>query len=55
MELAGHEGWLLSLGLILLPFIILSVFIKYFLPVEPKDSGERPIGANPPAKPITAS
>jgi predicted membrane protein len=34
MELAGHEGWLLSLGLLVLPFVILAVFIKYFLAAD---------------------
>jgi Ni/Fe-hydrogenase subunit HybB-like protein len=31
MEFAGSEGWFLSVLLIALPFIILTVFIKYFL------------------------
>ena len=31
MEFAGSEGWLLSTGLLILPFIILIVLIKYFL------------------------
>jgi Ni/Fe-hydrogenase subunit HybB-like protein len=31
MEFAGSEGWLLSAGLIALPFVILTVLIKYFL------------------------
>ena len=34
MELAGHEGWLVSLGLLLLPFVILGIFIKLFLPAK---------------------
>ena len=34
MEFAGHEGWLLSLCIIILPFIILTVLIKYFLSVR---------------------
>src|ERR1051326_956333 len=34
MELAGQEGWLLSLALILLPFVILGVLLRYFLPVK---------------------
>jgi predicted membrane protein len=34
MELSGQEGWLLSLALILLPFIILGVLLRYFLPVK---------------------
>jgi Ni/Fe-hydrogenase subunit HybB-like protein len=31
MEFAGMEGWLLGVVLIALPFIILTVLIKYFL------------------------
>jgi Ni/Fe-hydrogenase subunit HybB-like protein len=31
MEVAGSEGWLLSLCLLALPFIILTVLIKFFL------------------------
>jgi len=34
MELAGHEGWLMSMALVLLPFFILGVFINYFLPMK---------------------
>ena len=34
LELAGHEGWLLSVLLVLLPFMILGVFIRYFLPTN---------------------
>jgi predicted membrane protein len=34
MELAGQEGWLMGLALILLPFFILGVFLKYFLPLK---------------------
>ncbi|MHB8519456.1 MAG: NrfD/PsrC family molybdoenzyme membrane anchor subunit [Limisphaerales bacterium] len=47
MELAGHEGWLLSVGLIVLPFVILGVFLKYFLPVKRVDSNakESPAGS----------
>ncbi len=32
LELAGQEGWLLSLILMLLPFAILGVFVRLFLP-----------------------
>jgi predicted membrane protein len=32
MELSGHEGWLMSVALIALPFCILSVLMKFFLP-----------------------
>jgi Ni/Fe-hydrogenase subunit HybB-like protein len=31
MEFAGSEGWLLSIALLILPFIILTVLVKYFL------------------------
>ncbi len=34
MELAGQEGWLMGLALILLPFGILGVLLKYFLPLK---------------------
>src|SRR5207247_235714 len=34
MELAGHEGWLMGLALILLPLFILAVFLRYFLPAK---------------------
>jgi Ni/Fe-hydrogenase subunit HybB-like protein len=34
MEFAGSEGWLLSLGLLILPFIVLTVMIKYFLALD---------------------
>ena len=41
MEFAGHEGWWLSVALLALPFIILTVFIKYFLAAGPADDRER--------------
>ncbi|MFO1477128.1 MAG: NrfD/PsrC family molybdoenzyme membrane anchor subunit [Verrucomicrobiota bacterium] len=34
MELAGQEGWLMSLGVLILPFILLVVLVKLFLPEE---------------------
>jgi len=34
MELAGHEGWLMSIALVLLPFFVLGVLINYFLPMK---------------------
>jgi Ni/Fe-hydrogenase subunit HybB-like protein len=34
MEFSGSEGWLLSIGLLALPFIILIVLIKYFLALD---------------------
>jgi hypothetical protein len=32
MELAGHEGWIVSGLLIVLPFVILGVLMRFFLP-----------------------
>jgi Ni/Fe-hydrogenase subunit HybB-like protein len=32
MELAGQEGWLMSVGLMVLPFVVLAVLIRFFLP-----------------------
>ena len=40
MELSGQEGWLVSLGLMVLPFLILILFIRLFLPVEKKGPPE---------------
>jgi Ni/Fe-hydrogenase subunit HybB-like protein len=34
MEFAGSEGWLLSIGLLILPFLVLAVLIKYFLALD---------------------
>jgi Ni/Fe-hydrogenase subunit HybB-like protein len=34
MEFAGSEGWLLSLALLALPFVILTVLVKYFLALD---------------------
>jgi predicted membrane protein len=34
MELAGQEGWVMGLALILLPFLILGILLKYFLPLK---------------------
>lgn len=31
MELSGQEGWLVSFGLIILPFLILALFVRLFL------------------------
>lgn len=35
MELAGQEGWLISLGLLMLPCVLLAFLVKYFLPENP--------------------
>jgi Ni/Fe-hydrogenase subunit HybB-like protein len=32
MDIAGQEGWLVSLGLLVLPFLLLTLFIRLFLP-----------------------
>jgi predicted membrane protein len=34
MEWAGHEGWPVALALLVLPFVILTVLVKLFLPRE---------------------
>jgi predicted membrane protein len=49
MEMAGHEGWGISLFLIALPFIILVVFMKLFLRPAPA----APAPHDPPA-PVSA-
>lgn len=36
MELAGQEGWLISVAVLILPFIVLSVLVKFFLQPEKK-------------------
>jgi len=35
MGLEGQEGWLLSVGLIVLPFVVLGVLVWLFLPDPP--------------------
>lgn len=32
LEFAGQEGWLVGLGLLILPFFILALFVRLFLP-----------------------
>ena len=54
MELAGSEGWLLSLALLALPFLVLTVLVKYFLArdlptIENVVPGAAPRGGKPPA------
>jgi predicted membrane protein len=39
MEFAGLEGWFMGLILLSLPFVILTVFVKLFLPEKPPASG----------------
>jgi predicted membrane protein len=51
LEFAGHEGWLLSALLLALPFIILSVFFKLFLPVKPPGTSEAPPAMSAAPKP----
>jgi hypothetical protein len=41
-EFAGAEGWLLSLVLLALPFVILTVLIKLFLSERLPTSGHVP-------------
>jgi len=40
MELAGHEGWLMGVALIMLPFMILAVMMKLFLPAKSMGADE---------------
>ncbi|MBI5382685.1 MAG: polysulfide reductase NrfD [Opitutae bacterium] len=35
LEPAGQEGWLMGLALMILPFVILGVLVRYFLPILP--------------------
>jgi Ni/Fe-hydrogenase subunit HybB-like protein len=49
MEFAGHEGWWLSLALLILPFLILTVLIKYFLATDLPTLENVVPGAPPPA------
>jgi predicted membrane protein len=39
LEFAGHEGWLLSLAVLCLPFILLTVLVRYFLATHLKCHG----------------
>ena len=45
MEMAGHEGWPIAVALLLLPFVILTVLVKLFLPQEPRPAAARPVQA----------
>jgi predicted membrane protein len=38
MEFSGHEGWLLSVAVLCLPFLLLMVLVKYFLSPHLKTS-----------------
>ena len=49
MEFAGHEGWWLSAALLALPFIILTVLVKYFLDRDLPTIENVVPGARPPA------
>jgi hypothetical protein len=46
LELAGQEGWLMSVAVLILPFIILSVLVHLFLrsdkPEEKQNPSNRP-------------
>jgi len=34
MEFTGHEGWWLSLLVLILPFVLLTLLVRYFLAVD---------------------
>jgi Ni/Fe-hydrogenase subunit HybB-like protein len=55
LEFAGSEGWLLSMALIALPFIILTVLIKLFLARELPTIENVVPGATPPPRAHTAT
>jgi Ni/Fe-hydrogenase subunit HybB-like protein len=42
LELAGQEGWLMGLGLLVLPFLILALLVRLFLPDENSTPAEPP-------------
>ena len=46
VEFAGHEGWLLSVAVLCLPFILLMVLVKFFLAPHLK-THEYPTGSAP--------
>jgi Ni/Fe-hydrogenase subunit HybB-like protein len=46
MEVSGQEGWLISVGLLVLPFIVLTVLVKLFLPVETAAEPVAVVGAD---------
>ena len=45
MELSGQEGWLVSLGLLVLPFLILTLFVRLFLPPTETTEGTGTLAA----------
>lgn len=51
LELAGQEGWLMSVALLILPFIILSILIRLFLPSEKSEQVQK----TPPAASVPAT
>jgi predicted membrane protein len=52
MELTGHEGWVMALFLIVLPFVLLGLFIRLFMPARPPGSGQGLAGGPTPAKAV---
>jgi len=54
MEFGGPEGWWLSAALLALPFVILTVFVKYFLARDLPTLENVVPGATPPAGPPPA-
>ena len=38
LELAGQEGWLMSLAVLILPFIILAILVRFFLQPEKSET-----------------
>ena len=47
LELSGQEGWLVGLGLLVLPFLLLALLVRLFLPVETEHAPEVPAAVKP--------
>ena len=47
LGLAGQEGWLMSLALVLLPFVVLGILVWLFLPEEKIDASSKETVASP--------
>jgi len=54
MEFAGLEGWFMGAVLVALPFVVLTVMIKLFLPEEAPPGGAAPPTAGTEATPQAA-
>jgi Ni/Fe-hydrogenase subunit HybB-like protein len=55
LQVAGHEGWLMSLVLLLLPFGILALLVNWFLPTKYIAPNGRHLAEVPVQKPAGSS